>query len=43
MRVSRQKTEYLCAGGGAMEVGSVIVQGKTVTRTKVFKYLGSTV
>ena len=43
MRVSRQKTEYLCAGGGAMEVGSVKMQGKMVTRTKVFKYLGSTV
>ena len=43
MRVRRQKTEYLCAGGGAMEVGSVKMQGKTMTRTKVFKYLGLTV
>ena len=43
MPVSRQKTEYLCAGGGAMEVRSVKMQGKTVMRTKVFKYLGSTV
>ena len=40
MRVSRQKTEYLCAGGEAMEVGSVKMQGKMVTRTKAFKYLG---
>ena len=43
MPVSRQKTEYLCAGGGAMEVRSVKMQGKTVMKTKVFKYLGSTV
>ena len=43
MRVSRQKTEHLCAGRRATEVGSVKMHGKTVTRTKVFKYLGSIV
>ena len=43
MWVSRQKTEYLCAGGGAMEIGSIKMRGKTVTRTRVVKYLGSTV
>ena len=28
MRVSKQKTEYLCAGEGAMEIGSVKIQGR---------------
>ena len=42
MKVSRSKTEYLCANGGNDEE-TVKMEDKNVPRVKEFKYLGSTV
>ena len=42
MRVSRQKTEYLCIGEGEADE-EVKLQGEKLKRVEEFKYLGSTV
>ena len=43
IKVSRQKTEYLCAGTGNFRPGSIKMQEDEVPRVQEFKYLGSTV
>ena len=43
LKVNRQKTEYLCAGGGTVVTGSVKLGENKIPRGNGFRYLGSTV
>ena len=43
LKVNREKTEYLCAGGGTVVTGSVKLGENEIPRGNGFRYLGSTV
>ena len=42
LKVSRSKTEYMQAGG-VDDSGELSLQGETVKKVEIFKYLGSVV